>query len=205
MRSADAATINALYDVPEKGLVARDFVWLSVKDIEGDPQTFGFWNDLDTYDLNVISGETGNEVNRTYVGGGTLRSISPIKLTTGLVIKRVSVTLSGIHPTVQDMARGHRLKLGKVEIHRGIFDPASRLLVAAPRLHFMGQVNDADFATPAVGGEGGVTLECLGQTIDLTRTNPAKRSDASQRRRSGDRFYRYADIMGEVTIPWGEK
>ncbi|TAG28566.1 MAG: hypothetical protein EAZ40_03425, partial [Rhodobacterales bacterium] len=39
----------------------------------------------------------------------------------------------------------------------------------------------------------------------LTRTLTLKRSDASQRRRSDDRFLRYADVSGEVDVYWGEK
>jgi hypothetical protein len=41
-------------------------------------------------------------------------------------------------------------------------------------------------------------------TRELTRTNPAKRSDETQRLRSGDRFRRYSGTAYQWPIWWGE-
>src|SRR5690554_375857 len=206
MHSADAETIAALEAAPIEGLIARDFVTFTVRDsTTGDPEDFAFWNGLDTYDVNVIDGATGNEDSRSFTGSGTILSVGKITLVTGLRVKQVTVTLSAIHEEVALMVRGHNCRFAQVEIHRGLYSTVSHRLVAPPRLHFMGQVNDVDIGTPAIGGEAGIQMHCLGQTIELTRSNPAKRSDATQRKRSGDRFYRYTEIMGEVNVPWGTK
>ena len=40
---------------------------------------------------------------------------------------------------------------------------------------------------------------------ELTRRLALKKSDESQRRRSGDQFRQYADVSGEVGVWWGAK
>ena len=54
------------------------------------------------------------------------------------------------------------------------------------------------------GGEGGVELRIASAARALTRKLELKRSDASHRLRSGDRFRRYAEISGSVSTAWGE-
>lgn len=56
-----------------------------------------------------------------------------------------------------------------------------------------------------VGGEGGVELAVVSHTRMLTRTNPAKRSDESQKLRQGDRLRRYSGVAGEIEFFWMEK
>jgi hypothetical protein len=77
-------------------------------------------------------------------------------------------------------------------------------LVAAPVPRFDGQVNGAPIDTPAVGGEGGVKLSVVSHTRVLTRTNAAKKSDETQKLRSGDRFRRYSAVAGQWDYWWGE-
>lgn len=196
MRSASPNTVALLTDAPEGGISTRDFVFFRLVD---GVNTFGFYNDIDpSVSVDVIDGQTGSTVARTYEGAGALQNISDIPLTVGLNIYKVTVNLSNIHPTVQNMVRGYNLRNAWVEIHRGLIDPATGRLVDPPMLHFMGTVNQANPRRP-----GGIAVTVTSITNELTRTNPALFSDATIRRRGGDRFLRYADIMGDVKVTWG--
>jgi hypothetical protein len=207
MRSdVDTATADALAAAPDSGIVPRQFVWITAKDrTTGDAVSMGFWNGLDSVTLNVIDGQTGNEVSRTYIGGGTLLSIGSIPLAIGLDVRSFSVVLSQINPDVADAVRDNDPRLAPIEIHRGLLDTTSRLLIAAPRLHSRGKVDTVQFQTPKPGSEGGITLSCTSISSELTRVNPAKRSDEHSKLRSGDRFYRYAGVAGSWNFWWGEQ
>lgn len=206
MRSdVDTATADALAAVPDTGIVPRQFVWITAKDRStGAAVSTGFWSGLDTVTLNVISGETGLEVSRDYIGNGSLLSVDAIALSIGLDVRTVGVTLSQIHPSVAAAARDNDPRLGQIEIHRGLFDTKSHLLIAAPRLHFIGKIDTVSFKTPTPGQEGGITLNCTSISSELTRTNSMRRSDEHSKLRSGDRFYRYAGVVGNWNYWWGE-
>lgn len=204
MRSVDGATSDYLQ--ARAGLVARDFLWLEGRNrTTGATEAVGFWSDLDTVTVTVVSGQTGLQVARDYTGSGSLIAIDPIPLTADLTIPQVRIRLSPIDEAVEIAIRGYEPRQAVVEIHRGLFDLDTRALVAPPLPHFVGRVEKAPIATPAVGGEGGVELTVVGHINELTRTNPAKKSDESQRRRADDRFYRYASVVKNWPIYWGEE
>lgn len=204
MRTASANTIAALNNAKLRGLKPRNFIWFVAKNrTTGSPQSFGFHGDIDTFDVTVINGETNLPITNTYYGDGAIRHVSRIPLTVGLTIRRVSIELSNVHAAVNDMVRGYDVRNAKVQIHRGILDPDTNLLVDNPMVHFMGTVDSVEPLRPSVGSEGGVSVECVSITNELTRTNPARASDAYQRSRSDDRMLRYVDIMGDVKVVWG--
>ncbi|ORE89739.1 hypothetical protein [Aurantimonas sp. 22II-16-19i] len=203
MRAIDTATATALAKAPDSGLVARDLVWFrgrSLADPAVRPQ-FAFWNDLDTVSILVEDPKTGGTVGRDYIGDGALISVPDIPLTSDLSIRTIRISLSQIHPAVQAMVRGADIRFAEVQVHRAVFDPASRLLVSA-KCHFLGKVDRAPLGTPSVSEEGGIDLECVSDTRELTRTNPAKKSDEWLKARSGDRFYRYTGTAN-VPVFWG--
>jgi hypothetical protein len=205
MRAVDTATYDALVAAPETGLRERNLVTFFVRSLDGESsQTFCFWNDLDTVTIPVIDGATGATVSRDFVGDGSILSMDKIPLTSDLTVRTVRVTLSQIHATVQDMARGWDIRGARVEIHRSLFNPQTGAVIGAAACHFVGKVNKAPISTPSVGQEGGITIDVVSQTRDLTRTNPAKKSDETQKRRSGDRGRRYIGTAN-VKIWWGEK
>lgn len=204
MRTVDSATYNALLDAPDKGLVERDFVTFFARSLDGgSTATFCFWNDLDTVTASILRGDTGAAENRDFVGDGSLLSVDRVPLVSDLTIQTVRVSLSQIHATVQDMARGHDIRGARVEIHRGLFNPATHAPVGSACCHFVGKVNKAPIGTPKIGEEGSIAIDVVSIVRELTRSNPAKKSDESQKRRSGDRFRRYSGVAN-VPIWWGE-
>lgn len=203
MRDNDADTIAALAAAPQRGIFARQLVWITAKKLsDGSTASFGFWNERLPATLDVVVG-TGTE-SRTYQGDGALLSVDPIPLTSDISIRRTTFKLSLLHPSVRALWGEYRLKLAAVEIHRMALDPVTRLPVAAPRRRFLGSVDTAPVVLAQPGQEGGITVNCVSASAELTLINPAKRSDETQRRRSGDRHSRYADVVGGWTVPWGQ-
>jgi hypothetical protein len=195
----DEPTIAAL----ESGnLVLRDLLWVAGQTLAGAAATFGLWTGESNVTVNVVN-LAGSTVSRSYVGG-TLVEVPAIVDTIGLGARSVEFGLNHLHATVANMVRGNNIRLARVEMHRAIFSPLTGELVSTPFLRFAGRVDGAPIETPAVGGEGRVTLRAVAHTIDLTRTNTALKSDEQQRRRSGDRFRRYSDTAGEYQVFWGQ-
>lgn len=204
MRSVDSTT--SAYLQTRAGVVPREFLWIVGKDRStGEPAAAGLWNDLDVVTVTVLDGLTGSEVSRDYAGAGSLIKIDAIPLTSDLTIRTVRIRLSQVNAAVANAIRGYDPRFAHVEIHKGLFHLSTRQLIAPPVAHFVGQVNGAPIRTPPPGQEGDITLSVVSQTRELTRTNPAKKSDETQRLRSGDRFRRYKDVAGQWDVFWGEK
>lgn len=202
MRYLDVESQAAISD--RSRFVPRNFVWVTAKDRDtGVATTIGFWDEPEDVSVAVIAPADGTEATRSYYGGAIL-SIDPIPLVVGLDVRTVQVVLNPLHAQVENLIRTLEPRLARVEIHRGHYDPDTMTLVAAPRIRFLGQLDGAPIMTAAVGGESTATLRIASHTRELTRTNPAKKSDEQQQRRSGDRFRRYNAIAGDIPYWWGE-
>ncbi len=203
MRDIDFATQAALQS---RTLMARNFIWIGGADWNtGVLNYMGFWNDVGTVSAAVIDAETQTEVSRTFIGAGTLIAIDDIPLTSDVTIRNVNVTLSQIDAAVAQAARGYNLKGGPVQIYRGMFDPATRNLVAPAIARFVGFVDQCVITDPAAGNDGAIALTLASHTRELTRASAAKRSNQDQKRRaSGDTFFQFADVMQNVEIFWGQ-
>lgn len=202
VRPLDVATQDAIRY--RSAIVPRNFIVVTGKDrVSGDASVRCLWDDAETVLVNVVD-ENGDEISRMFVGGGAVLAIDPVPMRVGLEVRTIQITLSALHEEVRNIVRGDEPRGATVEIYRGLFDPLSMLLVAAPRIRFLGKINEAPFGTAAVGGESTINLRVVSHTRELTRTNPAKKSDAQQQLRSNDRFRRYTNIVGDWDIWWGE-
>jgi hypothetical protein len=203
MRTVDSNTQAAL---AARSLVARDFIQISGKAFAGGAaHTAYFWSDFGTISATIVDGETGTDATNTYIGTATLLKIDDVPLTSDITIRQIRASLSQINSDVADAVRAYDLKLGKVQIHRGLFDPDTRALVAKPLPRFVGFVDKSVITTPQEGGEGSIVLTLTGHTQELTRTNSDTCSDASQKvRNSGDAFYIDMSVTGTRHIFWGQ-
>jgi hypothetical protein len=198
VRVLDVDTQAAVRD--RVAIIPRNFVLVTK-----GADSWGFTDFGEDVTLNVIDGETGLSVSRTYYGDNApIVSMDSMPLKIGLEVDTTQVVLSSLHTAVEDMVRGHDVRGATVQIHRAYLSRVSMLPVAAPRIRRLGRLNGAPIDTPAAGGNGSVTLQVVSHTRELTRTNPAKRSDEQQRLRSGDRFRRYSGTAGKWEIWWGE-
>ena len=197
----DSTTLAAL----TTGAHARRlFIYIRGKDSGGSAKTFGYWKGLGNVTVTVTSAIDGGSESRSYVGDGAIVDVDPVIYSLGLEVRDISVNLSQIHATVQDMVRGNDIRHAQVEFHIGILDASTGALVANPLPYWLGYVDGAPIETPADGGEGSVTLKMVSCTADLTRSNTAKKSDETQKLRSGDRFRKWADSAGGIKVWWGE-
>jgi hypothetical protein len=197
----DASTITALQSGT---LILRDFVTISGRDGSNTPVTFNFWTGEDNVSTSVVSAITGSAGSRNYIGGGTLLDVPAIVDAIGLEARSIDISLSQIHASVQDMVRAYNIRVATVEIHRGIYSPATWALVSTPFPRFLGRVDVAPVSTPEVGGTGAITITAIPDVIDLTRTSSKLKSDETQKLRSSDRFRRYSDSAGDIEVWWGQ-
>lgn len=204
MRTVDGTTLAALQ---ARNVKERTLLWLTAKDFStGAAHAVGFWTDLGSVSMTVVSGQDGADATRTYVGAGTLLAVDDIPLTNNLGVRTINASLSQLDAATTDAIRGYDLKLAPVEIHRAVFTLGSWTLVAKPLPRFVGYVDQCLITTPSEGKrDGGVSLSIVSHTRELTRSNTDTRSDQSQQaRHAGDRFYMYTSVVGTWQINWGK-
>lgn len=164
-----------------------------------------YWSDEGTVTADVIDPATGLVVSRTFKGGGGMLSISAVPIVVGLVVQQVEIELSQVNDHVQQLMRGYEPKQARIELHRGLINPATGLLVSPAVPRFSGFIDEVEIVTPEAGGEGAVSVTCTSHTQETTRSNPATRSDPDQRlRNANDGFFRHVALIGEQNIYWGQ-
>jgi hypothetical protein len=199
----DGTTLGAIAD--RSRIIVRNFVLFTVKDGAGLPALFGFTDFGEDVAIDSVDGVTGATVNRSYAGDSApLVALDPIPMKIGLEVDTKQVILNSLHPAVMAMHRGHDCRNAPVQIHRAYLSTVSILPVALPRCRRLGFVNTAPEEIAAADGASQLKIEVVSVTRELTRTNPAKRSDETERLRSGDRFRRYSGTAYQWPIWWGE-
>ncbi|UXS00839.1 hypothetical protein [Agrobacterium tumefaciens] len=204
MRNISAENLAAL---EARQLVARDFLWFVVRNrATGVQVTDGMWSDVGNVSAAVIHPDTGLPVTRDWYGSGTLVAIDDIPLVSNLSSQNVTIRMSQVSEHVQTLVRLYDCKQARVEIYRGLFDPDSRAMVAPAECRFVGFVDKLNIITPSENDEGSVTMICASHTQEMTRSNPATRSHATQiLRQAGDAFYTDADTSSEWEFFWGSE
>lgn len=202
MRSLSTANATAL---AARTLVARDFLWIVAKDrTTGADVPDGMWSDVGNISAPVLNPDTGESETRAFIGAGTLVQISDIPSVSNITVQNVTITLSQVSDHVATLIRTYDVKQSRVEVYRGLFDPATKLIVDPAICRFVGFVDNVVINTPTENDAGDVTLSCVSHTQEMTRSNPDTRSDASQRLRSaGDTFFIDAATVGDLTHFWG--
>lgn len=200
MRNVSTAFADALATARDGGIAPRKFVWFKLV----DGTEMGFWTGDEDITVNVVDGD-GNTVGRTYYGNGELKSVSAITYVSDFTIQTTTVTLSHIATHVQTLLESHDPRLAEVEIHDGIMASA-RALADTPALVLWGVVDGAPVNIGGVGQDSAVAVAIVPMAIrQLTRSNPAKRSyESHKRRRAGDELYLYANAAVTWQRSWGE-
>lgn len=201
-RSISEANDTALQ---ARALLPRDFLWIVARNRDdGTDEEVGFWSDVGDFDFLVVDPLTGAEVERPYYGSGTLIQISDIPAVANLTVQTVSIDMSQIDELVAQAVRDYDCKQARVEIHRGLFSPSSRKMVAAAECRFVGFVDNIEIVTGAEDEPGSVTLTCVSHTQEFYRYNPDTRSHESQKLRDAeDDFFIDAGTVGEWEHKWG--
>ena len=202
-RSDSAANIAA---AQRAVTIDADFLWFVARDREtGAPVTDGMWSDVGNVTVPVIDPDTGLVVHRNYYGAYGLVGISDVVLVAGVSVQPITISLSGVADRVAQLVRQYDVKQARVELHRGRFDPKTRLLVAPAAKRFVGFVDDPEIIRGEEGEESSVTLTCVPYSQELLRSNPDTRSPESQDRRApGDAFFNDTAVVGDWQQFWGK-
>lgn len=197
MRDLDPALLTLLR--ARTGVKAVLLLWLVSKDRgTGADVAQGFVSGDE--DLTVTIGTS-----RTYAATRGALTSDAVVSETGMQVRMHTVHLSAISAETDTALRVNDPRFGLAELHRIVIDPATGAAAGPPVLLFRGVVDQAPIRTPEKGGRASVTLTLAASTRDMTRGLSLKWSDASQQRRSADRFLRYADVSGEVDVWWGAR
>jgi len=208
MRTANSAFITALVEAPAKGIKPRRFFWVRAKTRDATPVAFeiGLWTGDRDISVTVKDGLDGTNVNRVYFGMGKTMIMPTISRVSDLTIQTPTVKLSQLSNITQTLVRENNVRFAKVDIHEGLLHTRTKLLVSAPELVFVGEIDGDPIETPKAGGTGSITLELVSDAIrSLTRTNPAMRSYETYDQRSGDQFGKYSNTVANFEYSWGEQ
>lgn len=204
MRDWAAPTVNYLN--ARQGIIERWFLYFIGKNrTTGAIEEIGFTNLPYTVTVSVISGQTGLPVSRDYVGVGSLIEVGDVALVSDLTIQTFRAKLTQTNPSVNNAIRGYDTRNAKAEMHYGLFDLNSRKLIDTPYPQFVGFLNKSPIKRAAAGGSGGVQVEMVSRTRELTIVNSAVKSDEYQQVRApGDRFRKYSSVANLWQVWWGE-
>src|SRR5690606_2010516 len=138
--SYDAPTIAAL----EGGsLVIREFLVVTGKTLGGASKVFAYWTGEDNVAQNVTN-LAGSTVSRDFVGGGTLLEVPELVDVVGIEARGVTLGMDHISKALgspMDMVYGNNIRVARVELYRGLFDPSTWNLVSEPHRIFAGRVD----------------------------------------------------------------
>ena len=198
MKSFDAAT--AAYLGGRSGMIAHRLVLIQARNLTTDlVETLGLWSGEQDAGFTIAGAAF------TFTGAGPLLDSEPITSAAGLDVRMWQLGLSAVAPEVENLVKGYETRFAPIRVYRAFFDTDTQALVSEPHRVFRGRINSIDFLDAAPGELPSCIVECTSSTRDLTRKLALMKSDASQRRRGGDRFRRYGDISGVVPVYWGEK
>ena len=196
MRDFGSATLTALQT--RTGLVARTLIWVSARNRSTNAvETMGLWTGGDHENITI------GGVSRLYYGAGSVVDLPQVTMQTGLAIRMYRLGLSPLTPEVMQLIRGYDTRFAPVEIHRALFTIDTRVLVEEPHRVLTGFIDEVDLGTPAAGGTSSCVLGIATSARVLTQSLPLKKSDETQKLRSGDRFRRWTDVSGSVDVWWG--
>lgn len=204
MKTFSAGFTAALEGARSDGIRPIYFVWIVAKDRDtGANSAMGFWSRSEDVALEVPLPGGGSET-RAYLGGCGV-SVDGLVRVGDLTDNPVTVAMSQIAPAAQQLARGLDPRLAYVEIH--VTSMVGGAFASAPQLEWVGIVDEGPISTPNYGGEGEISYSVRSELMaQLTATNPAKSSDAHQKRRApGDRFSEYASTIGARAVQWYKK
>ena len=140
----------------------------------------------------------------TWIGTGTLGTVSAVEETTDLSAAGVTFALSGIDSTLLSIALGEHYQGRRAEMWLGFFD-ANWALIADPPKVFSG------FMDTMVIEDGGATatirVNAESRLVDLERAaNPKFYTDQDQKALfAGDRGLEFVEKLQNAEIFWGRR
>ena len=196
MRDYGSATLTNLQ--ARGGIVSRVLIWFSARNRSTNAvETMGLWTGADHETITI------NAASRLYYGAGNVVELPQLTFQAGLAVRIHRLGLSPLTPEVMQLIRGYDVRFAPVDIHRALYSTDTRLLIEEPHRLLTGFIDEVDLGTPAVGGTSSCVLGIATSARVLTQNLALKKSDETQRLRSGDRIRRWGDVSGSVEVWWG--
>lgn len=201
MKQLEANLITSLQSARDGGIAPAHFFWVEARNRDtGATETMGLWTGDEDITVNVRT-PSGGLTSRAYIGGCNL-SVTGIQYVADLTDNPITVSMSQIADATQQLVRGYDVRLAYCEVHATTWTGGD--LTSNPDIQWIGIIDDGPIATPSAGGEGQIALTVRSELMwQLTAVNPAKSSNAHQKRRSStDRFSEYAGKIRNRVIQW---
>ena len=211
MIALDAATRQALEN---PRIVPRDLMEIRARRRSDNLEIRNYmWSGNLRVTISVIDPFTNSQKSAEWHGLGDMVSASAVPRVSDLTVSRVTIQFSGISERVDTFFRTHSIKFSPIILYRTLLDPDTNQFVAPGLARFAGVVDSVQETVPPVNisdagaaSGGGVELVCKNQYQDLTRSNPAVRSDAYQRRRlANDTFRASVSTIADRDFFWGRR
>lgn len=182
-------------------LMSRDFVSIAGRNRDDESIVWlHVYTDMGVVTAPVLNIDTGLAVDTVFIGDGTVISVDAINYVCEQTItdRLLAITLNSLHDVVNNFVRGYDLHEQPVFIYQGDFNPADMTLVAPAECVFAGIIDTNPITEGGIGGSGSCVINVRSHTTELTRTNTAKRSHASEiLRNPADTFLQDAATVGD--------
>jgi hypothetical protein len=189
------------------------FLRFVVKDSEGAPAYFNFSEQPDDETVTVINPNDGSDASRNYLGGPHVVDVEDITLTAGNQIVTTAVKLA-MTDEVVDMVENHVWSRGRAEIHEGLIDADTMLLVDKPGCVWLGIIDRIEPRREAQDDEDdgdvepGQAQEYYLVTIanhlrEMDRGNSKLRSKSTGLERDDDEILSDLREAGKWKLRWG--
>lgn len=173
-------------------------LWVESKDRTTSAITgIGFWAGEDDESISVPINDVYEP---RFFRAGQLMSIGAVRHESGMVIRPVSIALIAGDDNITNTVRIRDIQGGRIWVWKRTIDQLSRKEIGV-ELWFRGYVNRAPIT---MSGEYTVELQIVSDLRRATIKSSARKSDAAQKRRNGDRFRRYKAVAAR-SVPWGQE
>lgn len=135
----------------------------------------------------------------TWVGVGTMGSISPIGEDAAVEAKGVTLTFSGFDAGLLGDVMEQFVVGQPVTVYLGLFNAG--VLIASPITSWAGRL---DQATVDVGVEASISINCESRLLDMNvAVDRRYTADDQQRDWPGDLGFTFVNAIQEMTLYWG--
>ena len=137
---------------------------------------------------------------RTWLGLGSLGKVSPIAEGTTVESRGITLTLSGIDPTLLSSVLGEFLLAAPALVYLGLFTAGA--LIASPLTIWAGRM---DKPSIKIGAETAtININCESRLVDMnTSVERRYTADDQQRDWPGDLGMTFVNSIQEMTLYWG--
>lgn len=187
-------------------IMPRDFLEITVRDrTTGAAVIERLWSDRGNITASVQDPDTGGTTSASWIGTYGLVDMDAIPRVGNLTVQSIEIRMLAFGVDTDRIFRLYDPAQAKVRIWRGLLNTQTRKMVAAAEPRFFGFLDDLTLPTPKEGSDGWASLTCVSHAQEASRSNPDKRSDASQKLRNAtDTFFASAATIGEQTFFWGQ-